>query len=233
MANTFNYNDFNSLLAKATDAVLCNSDCQKQRTADRLNRAYLNAQTNLASASNQQQVAQKNYVVFTQGTSGYNNLLETQLTREANEIATTFTNIFNAESRNVERQINSYQGLTTNLQNVVDLSEKYKAENKDLFNELKEETNDVLTNERKTYYENQSVEGLSFYYYYFLLTIYYICVVCFGFFTLIYPSQTNWKIRLSIFIGFIFLPFFSTLFLSIIVYLSYKIYGLLPKNVYK
>jgi len=233
MANTFNYNDFNSLLAKATDAVLCNSDCQKQRTADRLNRAYLNAQTNLASASNQQQVAQKNYVVFTQGTSGYNNLVETQLTREANEIATTFTNIFNAESRNVERQINSYQGLTTNLQNVVDLSEKYKAENKDLFNELKEETNDVLTNERKTYYENQSVEGLSFYYYYFLLTIYYICVVCFGFFTLIYPSQTNWKIRLSIFIGFIFLPFFSTLFLSIIVYLSYKIYGLLPKNVYK
>jgi hypothetical protein len=233
MSNSFNYNDFNSLLEKATDAVLCNSDCQRQRTAERLNRAYLNAQTNLASASNQQQVAQRNYVVFTQGNSGYNNLLDAQLTREANEIATAFTNIFNAESRNVERQINSYQGLTTNLQNVVDLSEKYKTENKELFNELKEETNDVLTNERKTYYENQNVEGLSFYYYYFLLTIYYICVICFGFFTLVYPSQTNWKIRLAIFIGFIFLPFFSTLFLSIIVYLSYKIYNLLPKNVYK
>lgn len=233
MSNSFNYNDFNSLLEKATDAVLCNSDCQRQRTAERLNRAYLNAQTNLASASNQQQVAQRNYVVFTQGNSGYNNLLDAQLTSEADAIATTVINIFNGEARNIERQINTYQGLYTNVENIMDLFKKYEAENKELFNELKEETNDVLTNERKTYYENQTTEGLQFYYYYFLLTIYYICVICFGVFTLVYQSQTNWKIRLAIFIGFIFLPLFSTLILSIIVYLSYKIYGLLPKNVYK
>jgi ABC-type transport system involved in cytochrome bd biosynthesis fused ATPase/permease subunit len=112
------------------------------------------------------------------------------------------------------------------------LFKKDKKENIELYQELKDESNDILTNERKTYYEDQNIDSLKTYYYYFLLVIYIICVICFGVFSLIYPSQTDWKIRLFALIAFIALPFFSTWILGKIIYFIYEAYNLLPKNVY-
>lgn len=129
-------------------------------------------------------------------------------------------------------QINTYDGILLNFKNIFELFKKYKKENIELYEEFKEESNDILTNERKTYYEDQNIDSLKTYYYYFLLVVYIICVFCFGVFSLIYPSQTDWKIRFLIFIAFIALPFFSTWILGKILYFIYEAYNLLPKNVY-
>ena len=224
-------NKFNTLISQASDAILCNSECRKQREADKLKQKYLNSQTNLASASNQLQVAQKNYVTFTQGASGYNDLLDNQLQEKAQEISLKFTENFHTDSQAIKTQIETYQGLLINFKNVAELYLKYKKENVQLIKDLKDETNDVLTNERKTYYEDQKIDGLKGIYFYFLLTIYIICLIGFIIFSLIY-SQTNWKVKLASIIGFIALPFFSTWILGKIIYLIYKVYDMLPKNVY-
>jgi len=224
-------NKFNTLISQASDAILCNSECRKQREADKLKQKYLNSQTNLASASNQLQVAQKNYVTFTQGASGYNDLLDNQLQEKAQEISLKFTENFHTDSQAIKTQIETYQGLLINFKNVAELYLKYKKENVQLIKDLKDETNDVLTNERKTYYEDQKIDGLKGIYFYFLLTIYIICLIGFIIFSLIY-SQTNWKVKLASIIGFIALPFFSTWILGKIIYLIYKAYDMLPKNVY-
>ena len=123
--------------------------------------------------------------------------------------------------------------MLINFKNVVELFLKYKKENKELFKELKEESNDVLTNERKTYYEDQQIDTLKFYYFYFILTIYIIVVLCFGIFSLMYSSQSSFLKKLAIFIGLIFLPFISTYILGFIISIFYKIYNIIPKNVYK
>ena len=224
-------NKFNTLISQASDAILCNSECRKQREADKLKQKYLNSQTNLASASNQLQVAQKNYVTFTQGASGYNDLLDNQLQEKAQEISLKFTENFHTDSQAIKTQIETYQGLLINFKNVAELYLKYKKENVQLIKDLKDETNDVLTNERKTYYEDQKIDGLKGIYFYFLLTIYIICLIGFIIFSLIY-SQSNWKVKLASIIGFIALPFFSTWILGKIIYLIYKVYDMLPKNVY-
>jgi hypothetical protein len=78
MSNQIDMNKFNTLISQASDAVLCNSECKKQRETDKLKQNYLNSQTNLASGPNQVQVAEKNYVTFTQGESGYNDLLDSR-----------------------------------------------------------------------------------------------------------------------------------------------------------
>ena len=65
MAKQFNLNNFNALMSQASDAILCNSECRQKREAEKLKQNYENAQTNLASASSQVQVAQKNYFTFT------------------------------------------------------------------------------------------------------------------------------------------------------------------------
>jgi len=231
MSNQMDMNKFNTLISQASDAILCNSECRKQREADKLKQKYLNSQTNLASASNQLQVAQKNYVTFTQGASGYNDLLDNQLQEKAQEISLKFTENFHTDSQAIKTQIETYQGLLINFKNVAELYLKYKKENVQLIKDLKDETNDVLTNERKTYYEDQKIDGLKGIYFYFLLTIYIICLIGFIIFSLIY-SQTNWKVKLASIIGFIALPFFSTWILGKIIYLIYKAYDMLPKNVY-
>lgn len=232
MSNQFDINKFNTMVSQASDAILCNSECRKKRESEKLKQKYFSAQTNLASASNQVQVAQKNYVTFTQGIAGYNSLQNDTLQQQADTIADEFTNNFNEEVEKITLQINTYDGLLLNFKNIFDLLKKYTKENIELYEEFKEESNDILTNERKSYYEDQNIDSLKTYYYYFLLVIYIICVICFVIFSLIYPSQTDWKIRFLIFIAFIALPFFSTWILGKIIYFIYEAYNLLPKNVY-
>ena len=232
MSNQIDMNKFNTLISQASDAVMCNSECRKQRETDKLKQNYLNSQTNLASAPNQVQVAQKNYVTFTEGPSGYNDLLDNQLQEMAQEIVNKFTEYFESDSKEITTQIDTYEGLLINFKNVAELYINYKKENVQLMKDLKDETNDVLTNERKTYYEDQKIDGLKGFYFYILLAIYIICLIGFILFTIMYPSQTTWKVKLASFIGFILLPFFSTWILGNIIYLIYKLYDMLPKNVY-
>ena len=232
MSNQFDMNKFNTLISQASDAVLCNSECRKQRQSDKLKQDYLNSQSNLASASNQVQVAEKKYITFTQGKSAYNDLLDNQLQEKAQQISDEFTEYFESDSQEIQTQIETYHGLLLNFKNVAELYIKYKTENVKLIKNLKDESNDILTNERKTYYEDQKIDGLKSFYYYILLVIYIICLIGFIIFSIMYPSQTNWKVKLATVIGFILLPFFSTLILGKFIYLIYKIYDLLPKNVY-
>jgi hypothetical protein len=233
MSNLFNLNNFNQLISQASNAILCNSDCRKKKQEEELKQKYLNSQTNLATASNQENIAEKNYIIFTKGQSAYNDFLDNKLQNTANQISEKFMENFNEEIKKIKSEVSSYSGILINFRNIVDLYLNYKRENIELYKELKQETNDVLTNERKTYYEDQNIDRLKSFYSYLFLSIYIIFVICFGSFTLIYPSSFSWQVKLIIFISFIILPFISTWVLGKIIYLLYEIYDLLPKNVYK
>jgi hypothetical protein len=232
MTNQFDFNKFNTLMSQAADSILCNSECQTQRQSEKLKQTYLNTQTNLATAPNKEQIAEKNYIVFTQGETAYNNLLNDKLNEKAQLIVDKFTETFNEESVKIKSQIQTYNGILINFRNIVELLNNYKIENKELKQQLKDDTNDVLTNERKTFYEDQNIGSLDSFYFYVILIIYVIVVGLFGVFSLLYPSQISWKVRFAMFIGFIALPFFSTWILGTLIYLIYEIYNLLPKNVY-
>jgi len=232
MSLPFNINNFNALISQASDTLMCNSECQHQRQADALKTAYENSKANLASAPSQEKEAEKKYVVFTQGETAYNNLLDKELQKKAQEISAQFTEKFNSESVLIKSKIDTYNGILINFRNIVDLYKQYKEENIELYKELKQETNDMLTNERKTYYEDQNIDNLKFYYFYFLITIYIVCGICFIVFYFIYPSNANWKMMIGIVVLLIALPFISSWILASIIYLLYKFYNLLPKNVY-
>jgi hypothetical protein len=109
---------------------------------------------------------------------------------------------------------------------------KYKKENLELSKEFKNSSSDVLTNERKTYYENQGIDSLSFVYYYVLFIIYVIFVIGYLITAIFYQSQINWKYRVLYFILLFILPFISTWILEYIIYIIYYIYNLLPKNIH-
>jgi len=238
MNNQFNTNSsalnkFNDLIEQASQALSCDAECMKLKEINKLKQNYINAQINLASAPAKVELAEKNFVVYTKGKVVYDELMDIKLYNKAQQIADKFTEIFDKEVAAADKQINNYAALLVNYKNVVDLYLKYRKENIMLFKKLKEQTNDVLTNERKTYYEDQQIDNLKFYYFYFLLTLYIICVICFAVFSLIYPSQMNWKVRLALLLLLLILPLISTRILGLIIYLFIQLYSLLPKNVYK
>jgi hypothetical protein len=230
--NNLNLNKFTSFIEKAKQAVMCDSNCQKQKTADDLKQKYLASQTNLASAPAQVDTAKKNYVTFTQGELSYNTEKEQDLHKKAQIIIRTFNDTFNKESQQIKQEIETYNGLSINFKNVVDLYFKYKKENDDLNKNFKDNSSDVLTNERKTYYENQGIDSLNFVYNYILILIYVIFVIGYIFTSFLYNSYLNWKIRFVILLILLLLPFVSSWLLASIVSFIYKIYDLLPKNIH-
>ena len=222
--------NFNSLMDQASQAMSCNSECQKQRTIDDLKQKYLNAQTNLETAPEQLASSKKNYMLFTDGQPAYDDYLDKTLETSATQIATTFKTTFKADSGKMLSNLQTYAGFLTNLKNVEDLYVKYKLENTRLLKQLKDDTSDVLTNERKTFYQDQGIDTLKFLYSYFLITIYVICVIGFGLLNFVFPSKFNFKVRIGILVGLIILPFVCTWILAFIINIFHKIYSVLPKN---
>jgi hypothetical protein len=224
--------NFNSLMDQASQAMSCNSECQKQKTIDDLKQKYLNAQTNLATAPEQLSSSKKNYMLFTDGKPAYDDYLDKTLESAATQIATTFKTTFKADSGKMVSNVQTYAGLLTNLKNVEDLYTKYKLENVRLIKQLKDDTSDVLTNERKTFYQDQGIDTLKFLYSNFLITVYVICVIGFGLSNFAFPSKFDWKVRVGILVGLIILPFVCTWILAFIINIFHKIYSVLPKNVH-
>jgi hypothetical protein len=228
-----NLDKFNSMIDKATAAVSCDSECQRQQKDDELKQAYLDAQTNLATAPNNVYVSRQNYVVFDQGQPAYDELIDSELLEQAQKLSSYYQTNFDNESQNIFFNIDTYSGLLINLKNIFDLYLKYKEENINLFKKLKDETNDILTNDRKTYYQDQGIDNLKFYYHYFLLLIYIVAVLCYVVYNFMYPSQVSFIVRIIILGIMVLLPFISTWILGKIVGIVYDIYNWLPKNAHK
>ena len=227
-----NMNNFNAFIKKAAEAATCNSECQKQKTTEQLKQTYLNSEANLETAPNQVQVSQKNYITFSQGTQAYNELNEKQLQVKADAIAADFQDKFNNEIQSATTSVDSYKGLLTNLDNVMELYNNYKNENDELYKTYKDSSSDILTNERKTYYQDQGISYLHYIYKNIIFTIYAIVITAYVIFNFIYPSQYSLKFRVVMFIILCILPFVSTWLLGVLIHIIYKIYNLLPKNVH-
>jgi hypothetical protein len=229
----YNLDKFNSMIDQATQAISCGPDCQNQQTSEQLKQTYLNAQTNLATAPNNVYVSRKNYIVYDEGQPAYDELINTELSQQAQSLSSYYQTSFNSECQNINFNIETYSGLLINLKNVFDLYFKYKMDNTEMLKQLKDETNDILTNDRKTYYQDQGIDNLNLYYHYFFLLIYIIVVLCYLVYNFMYTSQLSVLVRGIIFVLMILLPFFSTWILEKIVAVIYDVYNWLPKNMHK
>jgi len=233
MDTNIDFDTINSLFSNFQQSITCDARCQRSRETQNLRQRLANAKSNLLSAPSRIQSAQRQFIIHTSGEQAYNKFQEKQLERRANETIQRFQSKVRETREDIQTKLGSYTGILVNFRNVVDLYKKYKRENAEMTKHLRDSTNDILTNERKTYYQDQEVDTLKYYYYYIILIVYIISVLCYGFFSLMYPSKTDWKITAATFIGLILLPFFSTWLLGLFVYILYEVYNLLPKNVYK
>jgi hypothetical protein len=239
-----NITQFNDFLTRATDAIACDPACQRERSANELREKYFNAKTNLMTAPNQLNVAAKNYYTFVEGESGYNSYLDKKLNDEASKIINDFQNNFNTQVGKITGVLDSYDGLLVNYKNIIELYNNYMNKNIELENKLKTNKSDILTNNRKSYYQDQGMDSL-IYYYKWLLFFYVICVIACIFFmfrgaTASLATQINGinNIGMSIYTKIILLgllllyPFVCLALFKSTIQTAKGVSTYLPKNVY-
>jgi len=226
-----NLTAFNQLIDTTQKQLECGPECQRLQKENELKNKYDSMRENTIRAPYKEEEALKNYMVFTQGDNFYNEYQQKQYETKAVELVNKTQNIFNNEMNDVTSQIDSYYNLLFNYKNVNDLYEKYKKENSELFNKLKNTSSDIITNNRKTYYEDQKIDTLRVIYY-ILLIIYVIGAIIYIISLFSFPSSKPWIINFIVLLIAILYPYYSLkLFIQLNGLYNYLV-SLLPKNVY-
>ena len=225
-------NSINSFIDKATSALSCDSNCQNQKTLNQLKQTYLAAKTNLITAPTQVETSFKNYLVYLEGEPAYLEYKESELQAKAEQITTTIQEDINKIITDETRNVNTYDGLLINLNNIYEYYQDYLKENIELENKLKTMKSDIVTNDRKTYYEEQGIESLKKYYI-VIFVIYAIVIVSFIVCCFVMPTDLSIKVKIVILVLLIIYPFISSWLLTQIIHLYNKTTELLPVNAYK
>lgn len=231
MTNNIDVNKFNDFLDNANNVLSCDSDCQEKRKKSELKKSYLEAKMNLLTAPTQVETTYKNYLTYTKGDDAYNEYHEKELQQKAATIITTFKTNFSDEVKNAKDSYDTYSGLLLNFAHVVELYHKLVKENAALTLKIKDTSSDILTNDRKTYYEDQSIDNLIFYHN-IIMAIYVICIIVFAVSIFLFPSTSSKGALLAILVFFIIYPFICIRIFKFIFYIKDLILGIFPKNVY-
>ena len=229
-------NNFNSMINYANStftSVNTSPEQKKQNKLNRLKQRYLDAEVNLAKAPSEVEERFKKYMVYKDGEPAYNIYITKKLEEKAKVAANKFRNGFIEEAEVVANEINSYEGLLINFNNVVELYKKYKEENVALEKKLKTLSADTITNDRKTYYEDQGIDYLLSWYTFFII-VYIIGLIILTICLFVFPSKiTTIQMKILVIILFVIYPFICI----IVFHKLYKFYtdtkAFLPKNVYK
>ena len=230
MDNTVS-DQFNLFIENYNKSYGCNEECQQKLELATLKQTYLDALNNLETAPQEVQKAYQAYLNFTGGTGAYQEYQQGSLQQDAANVANQYQINFDNNMSNAKILLSTYSGLYVNYNNIYDLSKIYQNENNDLQQELDINFSDTLTNDRKTFYENQATDSLQKYYW--ILSIIYTLVVIYYIISLImYPTEYSNTIKVGCLLVLIIYPFIS-LWLSLrIISLYNYIVSLLPKNQY-
>ena len=215
----------------ASEALTCGPVCQREKELTKLNQEYLNAQTNVQVAPITLEETKKNYYVFKDGRPFYENMLEKELEEKAEHIATIISENFDEEVGTVTTLNEVLNTDTINSVNTFELYDDYAAKNLALEAIIAGSKGDILTNDRKTYYETQEYDNLLKWRTRFLW-VYYALVIVFILGIFLFLTQMNTISLIIMVILLLVYPFIIDGIVQTIWGAITKMLGYLPKNVY-
>ena len=223
--------DWMKKIIAASEALRCGPVCQREKELTKLNQEYLNAQTNVQVAPITLEETKKNYYVFKDGRPFYENMLEKELEEKAEHIATIISENFDEEVGTVTTLNEVLNTDTINSVNTFELYDDYAAKNLALEALIAGSKGDILTNDRKTYYETQEYDNLLKWRTRFLW-VYYALVIVFILGIFLLPTQMNIISLIIMVILLLVYPFIIDGIVQTIWRAITQMLGYLPKNVY-
>ena len=226
-----NQDNINELLEKSSEAIMCGPDCQKIKVSEELKQKYLDAETNLQTAPIKLDESKKNYYVYTEGRPYYDNMKEQELQKKATSIAKALEDNFTNEVSNATTMNNYLNTAIINSKNTTDLLKEYLNKNQLFKIKLRERRGDILTNDRKTYYEMEAIDRLVLWYRFYWY-VYYILSVVLVLAFIFSPSGLSRMVKIGVAVLVILYPYYID-YINKWVYGEYTwVQNSIPKNVY-
>jgi hypothetical protein len=230
-----NNNDSNDNLNLInSDGTLCDSECRKNQQLTQLKQAYENAKSNYSTAPHELELAKKNYYTLLNGNASYIQSQKLDYNSKAEKITKTMQEEFHKNYKEAIILLQTYSSSYINISNVMELLENYIKENINLKITIRTLTSDIVTNDRKTYYEDQSIDRLKKYYRWIkYIYIFLLIIIIISLFFIPSTITTSKKILITVLI--ILYPFIIQPILFIYNSLQQKIINLLhqiPNNIF-
>ena len=226
-------NQLNALIEQSAEAISCCPDCQKIKSNQDLEQKYLDAQTNMQTAPIQLQEAKKNYYVFAEGEGAYNSLIERELKVKATKIGELIKEKFLEEIQRAKTLNFYYNSDIINSKNSIELYNNYFNKNKETELNIRNSNSDVLTNDRKSYYEIQELDNLNKWYSIFIW-IYYILLLGLFLGSIFIKNQLSIITKVGLMVVLLFYPVYIERIIAFFISILQNInLYLFPKNVYK
>lgn len=220
----------NALISQSNDALMCGPACQQQKSLSDLEEKYINSQNNLKTAPEQLEIAKKNYYLALDGRANYDKMVRDKANSDANKVVQALQKKFDESVTSTEDQVNVYNSLTTNYNYMFDLLINYLQENENMSKSLKKMRGDIITNDRKTYYEYQYIDSLEKWYWWYRVVYILFIIIFIG--LVIIKNKSSWMIKILMILFFILYPIFITPLVIYIINCIYYIIGFFPKTIF-
>jgi hypothetical protein len=221
----------NELLEKSSQAIMCGPTCQKLKVSEELKQKYLDAETAMQTAPIKLEQTKKNYYIYTEGRPYYDNMKEEELKTKAETLGELLKENFNNEISSANTMNTYLNTALINSENTKELLEEYLDKNQILKLKLRERQGDILTNDRKTYYELEALDRLKLWYSVFWY-IYYMLVIVFLLALLLSPNNLTLIQKFRTGSIFVALPYILNYIDKLIISTYEWIKTKIPKNVY-
>lgn len=220
-----------NFLKQTADIITCGPECKSTKQTNEALAKYQKAQMALFNGPIELEKTSNTYYTLSEGQDYADKFSEEKLKDIANKIGDTYLEVFDEIVQNSSSLSDLYESNLINYRNSQTLSYQYTTQTDELKQRLSDTQNTASTSDRKTYYENQEIEGLVTWYrwYYY---IYIIIVITFLISMFVVKSETPFRKQVYIFIAMIIWFFFGYKIIMSGINLVQKIIGYIPKNVY-
>jgi|LakMenEpi03Aug12_release.lakeMendotaPanAssembly.Ray.scaffolds.fasta_scaffold341351_1 hypothetical protein len=225
-------NKFNSMIAAAAAIVTCDAECEREKKKEELKKKFKDAQSNLQSAPKQLSLASKRYFEFSNGKPKYEEIFAQELTKQSKSLSGEIVQQFFGGVSKVGESIEKYISDAIDLKIAKELNEVLEMKIVALQNTLYKVINGTVTNDRKFYYGNESIEYLRKWNY-GLMILFYTLFIALSASLFLAPNTLPTPAKFAIMVAVSLYPFYILYIAGIISVVYGSVMKILPKNVYK
>jgi hypothetical protein len=222
---------FNKMIDQASKLVSCDAECQRTKRQELLKKKFADARANLQTAPDQLSLASKQYFAFSNGKTKYEEITMQELVKKSQLLSSEIATNFLGETDAARNSLRDYSDALTDAKIANEYNNELMKKIVQLQNILYNEINGTVTNNRKSYYENESMANLRKWNYIFIIVFFVIVIGLAISFVLVPNTNSNTK-KIVICIMLALYPFYILYVANICIRVYNLVLKVLPKNIY-
>jgi hypothetical protein len=191
--------------ARKKGAEVCGPQCQREKKITELRQIYEVKKTNEETADQQLLTAHKNWITYEYGRDRWKQIQTDKFRKEVEKMKNNTLTKWYKTTKEIGEDIDNYDELFDTLEELEDFYKRIVISNEVLQKEYDKERNDVVTDDRKAFYEMQGSDELKWWYYW-MKWLYIFIVIAFILACFLTPTTYSWKVRIILLIFLLVYP---------------------------